>query len=167
MTTIERSEELMDVAVRNLGLALAIFDPLRFRAWAELGLTTAQLRILFLIRAKPGVTAGQLATRVGVTPPTISGIIDRLVRLDLVRREDDACDRRLVRNFLTEAGERCCSRMARGGDAFTRRILAVMSSDDLEALNRGLRAFVEASETVANAEPNLAAVVMPGVASTM
>ncbi len=165
MSATEQCEELMDAAVRNLGLALAIFDPLRFRAWAELGLTTAQLRVLFLIRAKPGVTAGQLATRLGVTPPTISGIIDRLVRLELVRREDDACDRRLVRNFLTEAGERCCSRMARGGDAFTRRILSEMTVADLEALNRGLRAFIEASEAVARAEPNLAAVVMPGTSS--
>ena len=164
MTNGDRNERI-ETGIRLLGQALAMFDPLRFRAWAELGLTTAQLRVLFLVRQHPGVTAGELAAKVGVTPPTISGIIDRLVRLQLVRREDDACDRRLVRNFLTEAGERCCSRMARGGDAFTRRILVEMSEEDLEALNRGLRAFIRASEEVARSEPNLAAVVMPGSTS--
>ena len=55
------------------------------RAWAELGLTTAQLRVIFHMRESPGVTAGELACRLSVTPPTISGIVDRLVKLGLVR----------------------------------------------------------------------------------
>ena len=89
-----RAEHAVDEALRMWGHTLTIFDPFRFRVWAELGLTTAQLRVLFLVREQPGVTAGELATRLNVTPPTISGIVDRLVRLSLVRREDDRSDRR-------------------------------------------------------------------------
>lgn len=139
-----------------------MFDPLRFRAWAELGLTTAQLRVLFLIREGPGVTAGELAHRLSVTPPTISGIVDRLVRLDLVRREDDESDRRLVRNVLTEAGSNACTRLERGVEIFTRRILVEMNHEDLSAFVVGLKAFVNASQYVSSVEPNLAAVAMPG-----
>lgn len=140
-----------------------MFDPLRFRAWAELGLTTAQLRVLFLTREQPGVTAGELAHRLGVTPPTISGIVDRLVKLGLVRREDDDSDRRLVRNHLTEDGANACSRLERGVEIFTRRILIEMNHEDLEDLIRGLKAFIKASTYVSNVEPNLAVVAMPGV----
>jgi DNA-binding MarR family transcriptional regulator len=140
-----------------------MFDPLRFRAWAELGLTTAQLRVMFLMRETPGVTAGELATRLAVTPPTISGIVDRLVKLALVRREDDENDRRLVRNYLSDAGENACSRLERGTDVFTRRIIVEMNHEDLADLIVGLKAFIKASHYVSKVEPNLAVVAMPGV----
>ena len=158
-----RSEHAVDAAIRYFGDALNMFDPLRFRAWAELGLTTAQLRVLFLVRESPGVTAGALAHRLSVTPPTISGIVDRLVKLSLIRREDDESDRRLVRNFLTEQGDTACKRLEQGSEMFTRRILVEMNHVDLEAFITGLKAFIKASEYVATVEPNLAAVAMPGV----
>ncbi len=157
------SEHAIDVAIRHFGEALNMFDPLRFRAWAEMGLTTAQLRVLFLVRETPGVTAGELAQRLSVTPPTISGIVDRLVKLSLIRREDDESDRRLVRNFLTEQGETACKRMEQGSEIFTRRILVEMNHQDLEAFIAGLKAFIKASQHVASVEPNLAAVAMPGI----
>ncbi len=145
-----------------IGETMGVFDPFRFRAWSDLGLTTAQLRVLFMVRNQPGVTAGELAGRLSVTPPTISGIVDRLVRLELVRREDDDSDRRLVRNQLTEAGEAACTKLERGGEVFTRRLLVEMDDRDLEMLIAGLRAFVEAAQRVASIEPDLALMAMPG-----
>lgn len=154
--------QAVDASIHHIGAMFAMFDPFRFRAWAELGLTTAQLRVLFLVRNDPGVTAGALATRLSVTPPTISGIVDRLVKLGLIRREDDRSDRRLVRNQLTEAGECACSRLERGSEIFTRRILIEMQRDDLDSLLVGLKAFIKASSYVSTVEPNLAVVAMPG-----
>ena len=162
MSSPPKPEHAVDAGLRYLSDAINMFDPLRFRAWAELGLTTAQLRVLFLTRESPGVTAGELATRLSVTPPTISGIVDRLVKLGLVRREDDDSDRRLVRNQLTEQGEASCSRLERGAEVFTRRILVEMDDADLDALIVGLKAFIKASHYVSSVEPNLAAVAMPG-----
>jgi DNA-binding MarR family transcriptional regulator len=156
------AEHAVDAAIRNFGSAINMFDPLRFRAWAELGLTTAQLRVMFLVRENRGVTAGELACKLSVTPPTISGIVDRLVKLDLVRREDDESDRRLVRNFLSEKGETNCARMERSAEIYTRRILVEMNHTDLEAFILGLRAFIKASQYVSQVEPNLAHVAMPG-----
>jgi DNA-binding MarR family transcriptional regulator len=151
-----------DAAGRLLSESTAVFDPFRFRAWAQLGLTTAQLRVLSMVREQPGVTAGELAARLSVTPPTISGIVDRLVRLSLVRREDDESDRRLVRNHLTEKGEEACTRLERGGEVFTQRILEEMNGHDLDALITGLTAFIRAAEHAQRAQPDLAAVAMPG-----
>ena len=150
------ADDAIKKAAHHLGYATTMFDPLRFRAWAELGLTTAQLRVMFLLRDMPGVTAGELATRLKVTPPTISGIVDRLVRLELVRREFDPADRRLVRNHLTADGSAACSRLERGADLFTHRIMREMAPADLDALTRGLEAFIEASKLVARIDPDLA-----------
>jgi DNA-binding MarR family transcriptional regulator len=108
------------------------------------------------------VTAGELAARLSVTPPTISGIVERLVRLGFVERGDDPSDKRLVRNFLTPGGEHACSRLEEGGTLFTQRILREMSDGDLLALIRGLEAFIRASEHVSCVQPDLAVVAMPG-----
>ncbi|MBE7517927.1 MAG: MarR family transcriptional regulator [Thermoflexaceae bacterium] len=148
-----RTETSPETALHYLASALAIFDPLRLRAWADLGLTTGQLRLLFLLSQQPGVTSGELATRLTVTPPTITGIIDRLVRLDLVRREEDPADRRLVRNFLSSEGENVCARLEHKAEQFMHRILAEMSGAEIGALSTGLRAFIAASERVSHREP--------------
>jgi len=158
-----RSQASVDEALHYFASSVAMFDPVRLRMWAELGLTTAQLRVMFLMRATPGVTAGELATRLAVTPPTVSGIVDRLVKLDLVRREEDPNDRRLVRNHLTGRGQSACGWVAHGLEVFTRRIMDEMSDDDLQAFSVGMKAFVGASHRVAAAEPNLAAVAMPEI----
>ena len=163
--TPPKTEHAVDAATRYLGDALACFDPFRFRVWAELGLTTAQLRVLFMVREEPGVTAGELAARLKVTPPTISGIADRLVKLGLIRREDDEADRRLVRNHLTEAGVSACGRLERGAELFTRGILVEMDHNELEELIRGLCGFIRAAEHASRVKPDLASVAMPGTNS--
>ena len=86
------------------GQALAIVDPIRIKMWSEAELTTSQLRILFVLYAEPGSPLGYLAAQLRVSPPTASGLVDRLVRQGYVRREDDTQDRRVVRHRLTERG---------------------------------------------------------------
>jgi DNA-binding MarR family transcriptional regulator len=163
MAAPPRSEQAVDTAIRYFAEAVNMFDPFRIRVWAELGLTTAQLRVMFLMRENPGVTAGELAQRLAVTPPTISGIVDRLVKLGLVRREDDESDRRLVRNHLNDKGTAACGWLERGLGAYTRRVMLEMSNEDLQAFICGMKAFVAASQHVARVEPGLPAVAMPEV----
>ena len=55
--------------------------------------------------------------------------------------------------------------LEQAGEIFTRRILVEMNENDLDALFRGLSAFVRASDHVSRVEPNLAVVAMPGAAS--
>jgi DNA-binding MarR family transcriptional regulator len=148
-------------AIQAINSILAIFDPLRFRAWADLGLTTAQLRVMFLMRTTPGVTAGALASRLAVTPPTISGIVDRLVKLDLVRREDDESDRRLVRNFLSDKGEAACSMLQRRSHAYLGHVLAAMDAADIEMLVCAIGKFAETNARLLAANPELA-LIDPG-----
>ena len=161
-SAVTDNESPIDAALRLFGESQAMFDPLRFRVWTEMGLTTAQLRVLSLICEQPGISSGDLARTLSVTPPTITGLIDRLDRLSLVKRSSDPNDRRLVRHDLTEKGEHLVNSLARGVDVFTRRILVEMNHEDLDDLVRGMSAFVAASRRVAEDEPNLAIVAMPG-----
>src|SRR5262249_13007709 len=56
--------------------------------WTSLSLTRAQLRILAQLRQEGPAAVGQLAAQLGVTLPSITATVDRLVRAGLVSRED-------------------------------------------------------------------------------
>jgi DNA-binding MarR family transcriptional regulator len=103
ITDPARVERLARVAHGYSG-AVGIIDALRIQGWSEDGLTIPQMRLLWALRDEDGLPVGALAEQLGVNPSTITGHVDRLVRQDLVRREEDADDRRIVRNYLTETG---------------------------------------------------------------
>jgi len=65
---------------------------------ARLGIGASDLECLTLARAAgtDGVTAGDLAAAATLTSGAITGVIDRLERAGLVRRDRDAHDRRKV-----------------------------------------------------------------------
>lgn len=79
-------------------------DTRRLRAWEDLGLTLPQLRVLFQLRAQPGTTTNLLARRLGLSTPTVSGLVDKLVRAGLVERGQRADDRRIIPLILTDKG---------------------------------------------------------------
>src|SRR5829696_6160108 len=72
-------------------------------AGSDAGLSLRQYAALSGIRQ--GVSSpGELARLWQVTPAVITGIIDRLERRELVRREPDPDDRRRLRLALTDTG---------------------------------------------------------------
>lgn len=80
-------------AGRRLGTASVIFH----QAVAErVGLSGADHKYLDLLVQNGAMTAGHLAELTGLTTGAITGVIDRLERSGLVRREKDPADRRKV-----------------------------------------------------------------------
>src|SRR5688500_8720523 len=72
-------------------------------AGADAGLSLRQYAALSGIR-QGASSPGELARLWQVTPAVITGVIDRLERRELVRREPDPDDRRRLRLALTDAG---------------------------------------------------------------
>ncbi|MDF2188293.1 MarR family transcriptional regulator [Paraflavitalea sp. CAU 1676] len=60
------------------------------------GLSGTDHKYLGLIMQQGQVTAGELATLTGLTTGAITGLVDRLVKLKLVKRQYDKHDRRKV-----------------------------------------------------------------------
>jgi DNA-binding MarR family transcriptional regulator len=67
-------------------------------------LTVPQLRALLYIRRHPGCGLSALADHLGMTLPAASGLVERLVRADLVDRVTDPVERRRIQLRLTAAG---------------------------------------------------------------
>lgn len=143
----EMLEKAMALYLRTVG----IVDPVRVRSWKEAELTVTQLRVLFILRETPGAPAGLLAERLRVTPPTVTGLVDRLVRMGVVRREEDPKDRRLVRNVLTERGQEVLGEVEREGRAFLTRLFERLSAEQLVGLVDSLEALVTAADELRTA----------------
>jgi DNA-binding MarR family transcriptional regulator len=112
-------------------------------SWLHLNLTMAQLKGLFVLIHGPA-TIGQLATSLGITQSTASILVERLVRLGLVVRDEDPGDRRRVVVRLSPEGERIVTELGDAKREHLHSTLASISEDDLAALVQGLRALLSA-----------------------
>jgi DNA-binding MarR family transcriptional regulator len=78
---------------RELSTAVVMFHE---AVGAHLGVSAGDQRALTLIGREGPLSAGDLAEKTGLTPGAVTGMIDRLERAGLARREHDANDRRRV-----------------------------------------------------------------------
>lgn len=66
------------------------------------GLTAPQILLLQTIRDKGEVTIGELANEMSLSQATVTTILDRLEKRDLVYRERSQSDKRKVHAYLTD-----------------------------------------------------------------
>jgi DNA-binding MarR family transcriptional regulator len=77
---------------------------------ARCGLTVPQLVCLSAIAREKQITAVELALQVHLSPSTMVGILDRLEKANLIRRERDLQDRRQVNIAATEMGRKAVNK---------------------------------------------------------
>jgi len=93
-------------------LLLALVDRVSHRGgdtlalMAEAGLTLPQVLFLNRLRQAGTSTASDLAERLNMSLPATSQMVERLFKLDLLTRAEDADDRRRKRLAVTQAAER-------------------------------------------------------------
>ncbi len=119
----------------------------------ELDLSMAQLKVLFVLACRGPLTVSEVAERLGVSPPTASHLIDRVVQLGLVERREDERDRRRTRVKLTPHGEGLLRELRQGNERHWRELLEHVSEEDLSALLRGIRALAAAARRLQGAGP--------------
>jgi len=73
---------------------------------SEVGLHPGQEALLMELWDHDGRTQADLAESLGVEPPTVTKMLQRMEHGDLVDRRPDATDRRAIRVFLTPKGRR-------------------------------------------------------------
>jgi DNA-binding MarR family transcriptional regulator len=138
----------MNRALAAYWSSLKIVDPLRFEVWGKAHITMPLLRVLVQLREYPGSSTGEIANHLGVTPSAVTGLIDRLVDLELVRREPHPHDRRVSCNFLEEAGGRVLGEQADRSNAFVGEVLSELSHAEIESLTIGLERLYAAADAV-------------------
>jgi DNA-binding MarR family transcriptional regulator len=115
------------------------------RIFREHDLTPSQYNILRILRGegKP-LPILEIASRTVTVVPGITGLIDRLEKAGLVRRERCRSDRRVIFVAITEAALERLARLDEPALALRRRLLAHLSPREIRTLIRLLERVREA-----------------------
>lgn len=111
------------------------------RETEQLGVTSHQATLLWLVRARPGLSLRELAHEEGISAPSLSAHVDRLEALGLIRRVRSSEDRRRVGLELTVVGRATLRRVRARRTTWLAGRLARLSDDDRERLERALPAL--------------------------
>lgn len=102
----------------------------------EVGLTGPQLTVIKLLEVFGDLSLSSLSERIRAQNSTVTGIIDRMEREGLVKRERSTTDRRVVFIRLSEKGKRLANDVNVEPMAIFREALAGLSRDDARDLLR-------------------------------
>ena len=112
----------------------------------ELSLTLAQLKAIYLVAASGPTRMTDLATRMGTAPSTTSGLVDRLVQLDLLDRFEDPSNRRQVLVRATPTAMEQIQAMSELNRDRLRMLLSRLESiEDIETIERAIRLMTAAA----------------------
>jgi DNA-binding MarR family transcriptional regulator len=114
---------------------------------ASLGLGASDSQFLTLLRTRGPMTPGQLASATGLTSGTVTGVIDRLERAELVHRERVSGDRRKVLVVPNpDAADRVAPVYA-GQATMLQAVLARRTAAELETIMKFLGDLVAETES--------------------
>ena len=129
-----------DCAAEVLDVIPAVMDAMRGAMRRHVGdpLSVPQFRCLNFIAREPGGSLGAVAEFLGVTLPTASAMVDRLVRAGAVAPGTAVQDRRRAQLHITELGQAHLQQIRRSARDDLARTLAGCGADELQALRAGL-----------------------------
>lgn len=119
--------------------------------WANLDLSMAQMKMLRMLSCWGPATIGQLAETLGISQPTASQLVDRLVQAGLAERAEDPEDRRRTVARPSAAGQRLLDRLAEWPGRM-REWLARLSPDELDGLHHGMEALARIADDAGRAD---------------
>jgi DNA-binding MarR family transcriptional regulator len=136
---IESTLELSERAFREL-------FPILPKEWLNLDLSTPQLKVVLLLLVNGPCRMSVIATALGVSLATGTGVVDRLVERGIVVREGDPEDRRVVLCRLSSKGEKMLLGLVQLARNHAEMMFRSLSVEKLMAVRAGLEALLEAGE---------------------
>ena len=134
---LAKIEELFPVLVRGLGIT----DP---KGLCGVDITFAQFFTLQTLMAKARYTMSELAKAMGVTMGNMTGMIDRLIKDQLVKRIRSEEDRRVVVVELTKKGRKIAEEIQRKKQEHILAILRRITEENKRILIRMLEELAQA-----------------------
>jgi DNA-binding MarR family transcriptional regulator len=107
----------------------------------QTGITARQATLLWLVKRSPRLSLAELAAEEGISPPAMSGHVDRLERAGLVTRVRDASDRRRVGLELTDEGARLLRSVRARRTTWLAQRLHALDPDALAAIDIAIPAL--------------------------
>lgn len=123
------------LAPYNLGYKVKLISQLMYRDFLErlepYGLTPFHYLVLCCLWEEDGLSTSGIASKLKQLGATLTGVVDRMEDRNLVYRERDASDRRIIRIWLTEEGK---------------QLMNVLPPIGAETLNKATQGLSEAEQ---------------------
>lgn len=113
-------------------------------AAGDLGITQAEAHVLVALKRDGPLPIGALHREFGHKPSTLTNVVDRLERRELVRRESNPDDRRSVLIRLTESGGHAADRVFATLARLEDQVRAAVAARDIEGVENVARAIAAA-----------------------
>lgn len=110
---------------------------------AELKLTASEINVLANLADGRPRNVRELSRDTGTRATTLTGVLDRLEKRELIVRELDAADRRSFRIALTEEGAAVAVRVRQAVSELENHALAGLSAQELAGYHAVVRALQE------------------------
>ena len=139
--------------LRPLVEAYLAFSRIDNRHIRSLRLTPSQFDVIVTLGDTSGLTCSQLSSQTLVTKGTLTGVLDRLGRKGLIRRESVAGDRRQTKIQLTEKGHALFQKVFASHIAFIRPFFErALSHEEVETARRLLIRLRDSFQMQANGD---------------
>ena len=102
------------------------------------GFTPPQLIVLKYVKESDSVTMSDISNEMGLGSSTTSGIIDRLVKQDMLARSRSDSDRRVIYINLTEKAKEMISKIHLNHEVFYQNLFSKLSEGDKEQMTKFL-----------------------------
>jgi DNA-binding MarR family transcriptional regulator len=106
--------------------------------FSKYGITVTQSFILFDLLSRQSSNVKDIASRVQLDSPAITGLVDRLAKENLVERKEDPSDRRGLLISLTAKGRKLAEKLEPIAKEFNKKIKKVLIPEDTKAFERSL-----------------------------
>jgi DNA-binding MarR family transcriptional regulator len=116
---------------------------IHLRDFVDVPVTMTQAKVLFLLQAAGPLHLTELAGRLGISAPTASQVVERLVEQGLVERTEERADRRHVRVSTTARGQGQLDRFRELGSRQLRETLAHIAATDLALIERAIEILID------------------------
>ncbi len=141
-----KKEELIEHILQFGEKAFRELFPILPTEWLQLELTMPQLKVVLLLFLNGPARMSDIASALGVSLATATGVVDRLVERDIVLRESQPEDRRVVLCRLSEKGQKMIGGLWQLARDRTKELLQAAAPSQLQLITEALKVLLKAGE---------------------
>lgn len=143
-----QKEELIESILQLSDRAFRELFPILPKQWLHLDFTMSQFKVVLLLFVSGPTRMSVIASELGVSLATASGVVERLVERGILLREGDAGDRRVVLCRLSDEGEMLIDNLWQLSRDQVGELMRVMAPSKLLIIVEMLQALLEAGEAM-------------------
>jgi DNA-binding MarR family transcriptional regulator len=146
MAKKQKKEEIIESILQLTDKLFRQLLPILPMEWIHLDLTMSQLKIVLLLFITGHSRMSDIASELGVSLATATGVVDRLVERNLLVRNGDPDDRRVVLCELSNDGEKIIRDLWQLSQKRAGDLMSALDTPHLLLLSEALQALTHAWE---------------------